>query len=169
MEINGVAHVILSVRDLGVSARFYRPLLEQLGLRNIVDTPDYLYYVGGRTAVGLRPVAAEFAHEPFVQTRCGLHHVCFRARSREHVDQLAALLQQLGARVVHAPREEGWVRATTPCCSKIRMASGSRSTTCRARAFSTRRSSAETRSTQPRAELYAGSRRSAICRLDRSV
>jgi catechol 2,3-dioxygenase-like lactoylglutathione lyase family enzyme len=109
MEINGVAHIILTVRDMLVSAGFYKPLLEQLGLTRVVDQPDYLYYVGGRTAVGLRPAAAEFVGDGFVQARCGLHHVCFRARSREDVDTVHTLLAGLSARVIHAPREEGWV------------------------------------------------------------
>ncbi len=50
MDINGMAHVILSVRDLPASARFYRPLLEHMGLTQVADQNDFLYYVGGRTA-----------------------------------------------------------------------------------------------------------------------
>jgi catechol 2,3-dioxygenase-like lactoylglutathione lyase family enzyme len=45
-----------------------------------------------------------------VQERCGLHHLCLRARSREDVDSVHALLKTLaGTTVVHPPREEGWV------------------------------------------------------------
>jgi catechol 2,3-dioxygenase-like lactoylglutathione lyase family enzyme len=109
MEINGIAHVILTVRNMARSAAFYRPLLGHLGLRSVSDTPQYLYFVGGRTAVGLRPAGEGFCEERFVQQRCGLHHVCFRARSREDVDSVHGLLVELGATVVHAPREEGWV------------------------------------------------------------
>lgn len=109
MEINGIAHVILTVRNLERARAFYAPLLEHLGLTRVVDLSDYLYYVGGRTAVGLKPAGEEFAQEPFQQQRCGLHHVCFRARSREDVDSVHALVVELGGRVVHAPREEEWV------------------------------------------------------------
>jgi catechol 2,3-dioxygenase-like lactoylglutathione lyase family enzyme len=109
MEINGVAHVILTVRDMAVSGRFYKPLLQHMGLTQVVDQAQYLYYVGGRTALGLRPASPELAAESFAQGRCGLHHVCLRARSREDVDSVHALLLELDATVVHAPREEGWV------------------------------------------------------------
>ena len=51
MEINGVAHIILTVRDMSKSRAFYVPLLEHMGLTQIVDSSEYLYYVGGRTAV----------------------------------------------------------------------------------------------------------------------
>jgi catechol 2,3-dioxygenase-like lactoylglutathione lyase family enzyme len=109
MEINGIAHVILTVRDVRASAPFYRALLAHMGLTEIVDSDEYLYFVGGRTAVGLRPASPASAHERFDQGRAGLHHVCFRARSREDVDGVHALVASLGARVVHPPEEAGWV------------------------------------------------------------
>jgi catechol 2,3-dioxygenase-like lactoylglutathione lyase family enzyme len=109
MEINGIAHVMLTVREIARSRSFYVALLEHMGLTRVVDTEDYLYYVGGRTAVGLRPASPEHAAAPFAQGHCGLHHVCFRARSREDVDSVHALAQQLGATIVHPPEESGWV------------------------------------------------------------
>lgn len=111
MEINGIAHVILTVRDVRASAPFYRALLAHMGLTPIVDTDAYLYFVGGRTAVGLRPVetAAAPPHDAFDQGRVGLHHVCFRARTREDVEGVHALVSSLGARIVHPPEEAGWV------------------------------------------------------------
>lgn len=108
MEINGVAHIILTVRSVAASRGFYVALLEQMGLTKVFDTPEYLYYVGGRTAVGLRPAGPEHAAERFHQGRVGLHHVCFRARSREDVDAIHATAVGLGASIVHAPREEPW-------------------------------------------------------------
>jgi catechol 2,3-dioxygenase-like lactoylglutathione lyase family enzyme len=109
MEINGVAHVILTVRSVERSREFYVALLEHFGLTRVVDRPDYVYYVGGRTAVGLRPAAPEHEEALFDQTRSGLHHVCFRARSREDVDSVHALLQRIGGTIVHSPQEDGWV------------------------------------------------------------
>ncbi|HEY6175033.1 MAG TPA: VOC family protein [Kofleriaceae bacterium] len=109
MEINGVAHVILTVRDMATSRPFYRALLSHFGLAQIIDSEGYLYFVGGRTAVGIRPAAAAGAEHRFDQQRCGLHHVCFRARSREDVDSVFALVTRLGATVVHAPEDGPWV------------------------------------------------------------
>ena len=46
--------------------------------------------------------------ERYTQERPGLHHLCFRARSREDVDAIHALLVARGARIVHAPEEGGF-------------------------------------------------------------
>jgi len=108
MEINGIAHVILTVRSVAASRGFYVALLERLGLTRMVDMPEYLYYVGGRTAVGLRPADPAHAGERFTQGRTGLHHVCFRARSREDVDAIHATAVEIGATIVHPPRDEPW-------------------------------------------------------------
>lgn len=105
MEINGIAHVMLTVSSIAKSRAFYVALLDHFGLTRVVDTDEYLYYVGGKTAVGLRPGAGA----RFDQQRNGLHHVCFRARSREDVDSVHALVRTLGVTIVHEPREEGWV------------------------------------------------------------
>jgi len=109
MEINGIAHVMLTVRNVERSRSFYAPLLEHMGLTKVIDSPEYLYYVGGRTAVGLRPASAEFADTSFQQTHPGLHHVCFRARERADVDSVHVLVQGLGAKIVHSPQEDKWV------------------------------------------------------------
>jgi catechol 2,3-dioxygenase-like lactoylglutathione lyase family enzyme len=109
MEINGIAHAILTVRDLAISRPFYQALLSHLGLSEIVNSDTYLYYVGGRTAVGLRPAAPAVAEQRFDQGRCGLHHLCFRARSREDVDSVFAVVRQLGATIIHAPEDGPWV------------------------------------------------------------
>jgi catechol 2,3-dioxygenase-like lactoylglutathione lyase family enzyme len=37
-----------------------------------------------------------------------LHHICFRLRSREDVDSLHDILQEMGARIVHPPEEGPW-------------------------------------------------------------
>jgi catechol 2,3-dioxygenase-like lactoylglutathione lyase family enzyme len=109
VEINGIAHVMLTVRDVAKSRPFYVALLEHMGLTRVIDSPEYVYYVGGRTAVGLRPAAPEHAETPFHQGHAGLHHICFRAREREDVDALHTLVVGLGAKVVHPPREDKWV------------------------------------------------------------
>ena len=43
-----------------------------------------------------------------MQRRVGLHHLCLRARSREDVDRCAALLKQIGAKIVRGPLEGTW-------------------------------------------------------------
>ena len=108
MEINGMAHVMLTTGDFPRARAFYGQLLPRLGLTPVIDAPDYYYCVGGRTALGIRPASPANRGERFDQGRVGLHHLCFRARSREDVDEFYALLREIGAHIVHAPEEGGW-------------------------------------------------------------
>jgi len=108
MEINGIAHVFVSVSDFARSREFYQKLLPYLGLAPVMDGEGFYYCVGGRTAFGLRPAGPGHRGERFVQDRVGLHHLCFRARAREDVDRLYVKLVEWGAHIVHAPEEGGW-------------------------------------------------------------
>ena len=107
MEINGIAHAMLTVADFPRARAFYGRLLPVLGLKPLIDADGMYYCIGGRTALGIQRGDAQFveAGDRFVQGRVGLHHVCFRARQREDVDALHALLVEIGAHIVHAPEE----------------------------------------------------------------
>jgi len=52
--------------------------------------------------------APEHAGERFVQGRVGLHHVCFRVRERDEVDQVHDFLVSIGAKVVHPPQDDDY-------------------------------------------------------------
>ena len=108
MEINGIAHLFVTSSDFGRARAFYAKLLPFLGMKPVLDGEGFYYCVGGRTAFGVRASAPEYAEERFVQERVGLHHICFRARSREDVDTLHGFLGEIGARVVHPPEEGAW-------------------------------------------------------------
>ncbi|MFQ5513268.1 MAG: VOC family protein [Myxococcota bacterium] len=108
MEINGIAHVMLTVTDFARAREFYAALLPFLGLKPVLDGEGFYYCVGGRTALGIRACAPELSREHFVQERVGLHHLCFRARTREDVDAVHRRVVELGARIVHEPEEGPW-------------------------------------------------------------
>lgn len=108
IEINGIAHLFVTVSDFARSREFYRKLLPALGMKPVLDGEGVFYCVGGRTAFGIRACAPEHAGERFVQSRVGLHHVCFRARERGDVDRAFALLREMGAAIVHPPEEGSW-------------------------------------------------------------
>ena len=108
IEINGIAHTFVTTSDFDRSREFYAKLLPFLGLTPVLDGEGFYYCVGGRTAFGIRPCDEAHAGERFVQERVGLHHVCFRARSREDVDRLHDFLREIGATVVHPPEEGQW-------------------------------------------------------------
>jgi catechol 2,3-dioxygenase-like lactoylglutathione lyase family enzyme len=107
MEINGIAHVILTVGNWEKALPFYERLLPFLGLTPVIKMDGFYYCVGGRTAVGIAQ-AEEGRCDRFVQLRTGLHHACFRARSRDDVDALHRLLVEMGATIVHPPEEGQW-------------------------------------------------------------
>ena len=108
VNINGLAHVILTVTQYTKSRSFYTRLLPAFGMTLVHDGPDFCYHVGGRTAIGIRKCDPEFQDEPFQQYRVGLHHLCFRARSREDVDTTAKLAAGLGAKLVRGPEVREW-------------------------------------------------------------
>jgi len=108
VQINGIAHVQLSVNDFAACKRFYSRLLPFLGLSALIDTDDFYYCIGARTGVAISRADEQHKGTAFDQRRAGLHHVCFRARSSEDVDAIHALAVELGANVVHAPEEGGF-------------------------------------------------------------
>lgn len=105
IEINGMAHIILTVSQWEKARKFYGELLPFLGLKKVFDGNNFLYHVGGRTAVGIQRAAPEHEGERFVQNRVGLHHFCLRARAREDVDKIAGKLRSMGAFIDRGPVE----------------------------------------------------------------
>jgi catechol 2,3-dioxygenase-like lactoylglutathione lyase family enzyme len=107
-EINGIAHVMLTVSQFGSAVEFYGKLLPYFGLKQVFSGEDFAYWVGGRTAVGLRPCGDKHQSETFVQERVGLHHLCFRARKHEDIDEAAKFLGSIGASIVRGPQYASW-------------------------------------------------------------
>lgn len=108
VQLNGVAHVYVTVADFAACLPFYERLLPFLDMRCLVRTDSLYYCVGSRTGIGIR--AADVGHQdtPFDQGRAGLHHLCLRARSREDVDRVHEFVVGLGAHIVHPPQEDAW-------------------------------------------------------------
>lgn len=46
IDINGMAHVILTVTQFEQAHRFYSALLPEFGMTKVNDGPDFLYHVG---------------------------------------------------------------------------------------------------------------------------
>jgi catechol 2,3-dioxygenase-like lactoylglutathione lyase family enzyme len=108
IQVNGMAHVMLTVSDFERALRFYDRLLPFLGLQNVFRGGDFSYWVGGRTALGIQRCAEAYRGQAFVQARVGLHHLCFRARARDDIDRTAGFLREMGARIVRGPLGGGW-------------------------------------------------------------
>lgn len=108
MQLNGIAHLQLTVTDMVRARAFWAPLLELFEMRILLDTDSYFYCIGSRTGIAISPADPEHADTPFDQRRVGLHHLCLRARERGDVDEIHAFVKGLGAHVVHPPREDGF-------------------------------------------------------------
>ena len=109
VEINGVAHVIFRVNRIEQCIAFYDQLMPFLGLRPVRPrSEDFVYYVGGRTALAIRRADPQHAEAAHTETAPGIDHLCFRARRREDVDALYAFLNEMGADIVRAPEEGPW-------------------------------------------------------------
>ena len=110
IDINGMAHVVLTVTRYEEAHKFYSALLPEFGMQKVEDGPDFLYHVGARTAIGVRKCDPEFNNETFQQYRVGLHHLCLRARSRQDVDKTAELIASLDAKIIRGPEERNWAQ-----------------------------------------------------------
>ena len=108
MEINGIAHIQLTVADFEACQPFYERLLVFMGLTPVMRFDGFFYCVGARTGVSISRVDEAHRGDRFVQQRVGLHHVCFRARERADVDAVHALLVEMKATIVHPPEDGPW-------------------------------------------------------------
>jgi glyoxylase I family protein len=100
-------HIDLNVSDVGASRRVYGTFLEFLGYRLVKDEAEGcewdLVDEGRGSALGLKacdPALLDHAHRRYAP---GLHHLAWRAKSREDVDALHALLVGLGVTILNPP------------------------------------------------------------------
>lgn len=108
MQLNGIAHIQLTVTSVERSKAFYRPLLELFEMKVLIESETYYYCIGSRTGIAISEIEPRHQGDRFDQRRVGLHHVCLRAREREQVDEIHAFVLALGATIVHPPREDGF-------------------------------------------------------------
>jgi catechol 2,3-dioxygenase-like lactoylglutathione lyase family enzyme len=106
VEMNGIAHIQLTVNDPARGVPFWEKLCHFLGMRTLIRSDDIVYCIGSRTGILVRGRWVDYDGGPFDQNRAGLHHFCFRARSREDVDAVHRfLVDELRARIVNPPEE----------------------------------------------------------------
>ena len=108
IEINGIAHIVITVSEWEKCRSFYEELLSFLGLTCVFSGKQGIYYVGGKTAVGVGPCDAQYAAQRFAQGGIGLHHVCFRCRSRDDVEKVYSFLNGRQAKILRPPEEGPW-------------------------------------------------------------
>lgn len=103
VEVNGIAHIQLTV-NLTQSLEFWEQFCQFLQMKTLIRGEDVRYCIGSRTGILVRLAPPDKRSQVFDQDRCGLHHFCFRARSRDDVDRIHEFITAaLDARIVHPP------------------------------------------------------------------
>ncbi len=107
VEVNGIAHIQLTVNDPEACVPFWEKLCHFLEMKTLIKAEGVVYCIGSRTGILVRGAPPDKRDRRFDQDRPGLHHLCFRARKREDVDAVYAFVKaELDARIVH-PAEDG--------------------------------------------------------------
>jgi len=109
-----VDHIQITVADLDVAAAFYDRLMPLLGFdperrsSAAIERHDLrvVEWSHPRLCFAICSPRAAFAKEAVHRRKPGaLHHLAFKAASREEVDALHAALVAIGAKIVSPPRE----------------------------------------------------------------
>lgn len=107
VALNGIAHIQLTVADPERCLPFWEELCHFLEMQTLIKGDDVLYCIGSRTGILVRGAPLDKRDRPFDQDRPGLHHFCFRARTREAVDAVYEFVAAQGrAHIVHPPQED---------------------------------------------------------------
>lgn len=109
-----IDHIQITVKDLSAAAAFYDRLMPLLGFdpkrRNsaTVERHDFqvVEYGHPRLCFAITSPRRAFAGDAIHRRKPGaLHHLAFKAESRDEVDRLHAELVAIGATIVSPPRE----------------------------------------------------------------
>lgn len=103
----GFHHIDLNVSDLAAAKAVYGPILDFLGYRCVKDDAQGCEWdlpgAGQGASLGLKPCDPALKDHGHHRYAPGLHHLAWRAASRDDVDRLHALLVDRGIRVLDPP------------------------------------------------------------------
>jgi glyoxylase I family protein len=110
----GVDHLDLVVSDLERSLAFYQELLRPLGYSRLSEVEgergERVLYIGrdGGYALSLRERQSPRVDEPYDRYDLGLHHIAFRAESRDQVEERADWLRAQNVEIESGPKEHDY-------------------------------------------------------------
>ena len=108
IDVNGIAHIALSVKSITKSKIFYKELMPFLGLKLVHEGKKSIYHVGARTGILIQEIDKEIDSSNFNQNNIGLHHFCFRARNKEDINMLKDKLTEINAKIIRGPLDGAW-------------------------------------------------------------
>lgn len=109
-----IDHIQITVKDLASAETFYDQLMPLLGfdiaLKGKAFIAEHEFHVveyrHPRLAFAITSPRSAFADDTIHRRKPGaLHHLAFRAESRDEVDRLYAAVRAIGATIVSPPRE----------------------------------------------------------------
>ena len=96
IEITGLDHVYIAVRDFDRAVAFYDRVMKLLGFKKgtkAIAGERHAHYFNRELQISIRAARSDQAHDPY---RAGLHHLCLRVADTEAVDRAATSLRALG-------------------------------------------------------------------------
>jgi catechol 2,3-dioxygenase-like lactoylglutathione lyase family enzyme len=124
MDVLGLDHVDLTVRDVARSTAFYDTVLAELGFRRVPSSPELdVNWANAHVSIGIYEAAPEEKAAVHTRRRPGFDHLAFRAKRREDVDRFHAVLVARGSPCsIRRPSTRSTAPGTTPSSSPIRTA-----------------------------------------------
>ena len=106
VEVNGIAHLQMTVNDIQRCQPFWEKLCHFLEMKTLIKNDTTLYCIGSRTGILIREAPEDKKSVKFDQDTSGLHHLCFRARKAEDVDAIYQFVaSELDANIIHGPED----------------------------------------------------------------
>lgn len=97
-----IHHIDLTVSDPGASAALYDAVLTFMGYERRLPFEWRLHTAQGHTSLQLNAEKNASPHDRYAP---GLHHLAWRADSREDVDRFHEMLKSVGADILDAPAD----------------------------------------------------------------
>ena len=108
IQVNGIAHIALSVKCLTISKKFYKQLMPFLGLSTVHESDKSIYFIGSRTGILIQEINKKNFNANFSQNNVGLHHFCFRAKEKKHIVLAEKKLKKMKSNIIRGPKEGIW-------------------------------------------------------------
>lgn len=106
IEVNGIAHIQMTVNNIEECMPFWEKLCHFLEMKTLIKNDTTLYCIGSRTGILIREAPEEKKNVSFDQDTSGLHHFCFRARSKGDIDAIYEFVKtELNPTFIHGPEE----------------------------------------------------------------
>lgn len=86
-SLDPAGHLSLAVSDLEKSKKFYKSLFDQLGFKQIKDSPYSVAWVT-KEGFGIWIRQAKQSRLPYKHFAPGLHHLCVKAKTKKSVDEV---------------------------------------------------------------------------------